>query len=154
MSQKKILTKKKDGMGKIKTWNCGALKPKVTPLDSVLPARTRNLIGCEFLLSCKRGGWKPSLETEHAALAEEPNCRKGDPIEDTLSLSLNAIIGLLQLQHSPQPQFPIILFFNHSVFFSGLRSSTLLGFAGPSNHSYSDYDVAHILKPNYLIWSK
>lgn len=120
MSQKKILTKKKDGMGKIKTWNCGALKPKVTPLDSVLPARTRNLIGCEFLLSCKRGGWKPSLETEHAALAEEPNCRKGDPIEDTLSLSLNAIAVLgysLQLQ----PQFSIIniiiFFFNHSVSF-------------------------------------
>lgn len=126
MSQKKILTKKKDGMGKIKTWNCGALKPKVTPLDSVLPARTRNLIGCEFLLSCKRGGWKASLGREHgwenekAAVAEEPNCRKGDPIEDTLSLSLNAIAVLgysLQLQ----PQFSIIniiiFFFNHSVSF-------------------------------------
>jgi len=107
-------------MGKVNTWNCGVLKPKVTPLDSILAARTKSLIGCEFLLSCKRGGWKPSLETEHAALAEEPNCRKGDPIEDTLSLSLNAIAVLgysLQLQ----PQFSIIniiiFFFNHSVSF-------------------------------------
>lgn len=125
MSQKKILTKKKDGMGKIKTWNCGALKPKVTPLDSVLPARTRNLIGCEFLLSCKRGGWKASLGREHgwenekAAVAEEPNCRKGDPIEDTLSLSLNAIAVLgYSLQLQPQFSFiNIIIFFNHSVSF-------------------------------------
>jgi len=41
---------KEGGVGKVKTSNCGALKPKVTPLDSFLEARTKNVVGDGFLL--------------------------------------------------------------------------------------------------------
>jgi hypothetical protein len=93
-----IWKEKKKG-GKEKTWNWGALKPKVTPLDWILAALMTKVVVYELflVLSLERLGWKTDLETEHDweienSEAVELKWTNGNEKEE-FTFSFSAIMG-------------------------------------------------------------